>query len=82
MEQTLSEGDVAGGDDYGASLHVTSDNRYTIVGAPHAHVSGKMDAGAVYLLARNASGAFGQYAKLEPDDPEEFAYFGALPFYS
>ena len=82
MEQTLSGGDVAGGDEYGASLHVTSDNRYTIVGAPHAHVSGKMDAGAVYLLARNASGAFGQYAKLEPDDPEEFAYFGTLPFYS
>jgi hypothetical protein len=28
------------------------------------------------LLARNANMSFNQYAKLIPDDPEDFGYFG------
>ena len=76
LEQTLSGGDVAGGDKYGSSVHVTSDNRYAIVGAPNARVSQKIDSGAVYLLARNSNMAFGQYTKLVPDDPADFDYFG------
>ena len=76
LEQTLSGGDVAGGDKYGASVHVTSDNRYTVVGAPNARVSQKIDSGAAYLLARSANMAFDQYLKLVPDDPADFDYFG------
>ncbi len=76
LEQTLSGGDVAGGDKYGASVHVTSDNRYAVVGAPNARVSQKIDSGAAYLLARSANMAFDQYLKLVPDDPADFDYFG------
>ena len=76
MEQTFAGGDVAGGDKYGTSVYITSDNRYAVVGAPHARVSGKINSGAVYLLSRNEDMSFNQYYKLVPNDPEDFDFFG------
>ena len=76
LEQTFAAGDIAGGDKYGSSLHITSDNRYAVIGAPHARVSQKIDSGSVYLLARNKDLAWDQYIKLVPDDPMDYDYFG------
>ena len=76
MEQTFSGNDVAGGDKYGTSVHITADNRYVVIGAPNARVSQKIDSGAVYLLTRGANMKFDQYMKLVPDDPSDFDHFG------
>ena len=82
MEQTLSGADTMAGDRYGASLHITADNRYAVVGAPSACVSEKTDSGATYLLSRSANMQFTQYTKLVPDDPEDFAYFGECNWFT
>jgi hypothetical protein len=75
--KTLLADDGEASDHFGFSVATNGD--FIIVGAPDANVNEFINSGSAYMFYRNQGGTdnWGQVAKLTPNDPESYAYFGA-----
>ncbi len=71
LDQTLTAGDAATGDIFGAGLaleELPGGARRLVIGAGHADLVGANDAGAVYVFDAPAAGSFAEVAKLVASD--------------